>query len=94
MLKNIFAGLIAAALIAAPLPMLAAGAVAQTRQDRTAGQAEESQADADTGATGHARTAEEMRRRMEGGQGRRQDRKGNEVAAVLERVQQAAEAGG
>jgi hypothetical protein len=35
MLKNVFAGLMAAALIAAPLPMLASGAAAQTAKTDT-----------------------------------------------------------
>jgi len=34
-----------------------------------------------------------MRRRMESRQGRRQGREGNEVAAILERVQQAPQGG-
>src|SRR6185437_2818446 len=44
---------------------------------------------ADAGANRRARADEEVRRRMERSQGRRQDGEGNEVAAILERLQQA-----
>ena len=61
-----------------------------SRAGKEASQDEEA---ADAGAARRARAAEEVRRRMEGSQGRRQDREGNEVAEILERLQQAPQGG-
>ena len=90
MSKALFVAVLAAALIAAPLPVLTQTAAAQTTQpaapEKKSSQGEEA---ADAGPARRARAAEEVRRRMEGSQGRRQDREGNEVAEILERLQQA-----
>jgi len=85
MSKAMFAALLAAGLIAAPLP-----ALLQTA-DRPAGGPETSEGEkaADRRSACGARAHQEVRRRMEGHQGRRQGREGNEVAAILARVQQA-----
>jgi len=88
----LFTALLAAGLIAA-----AAADADRRGTDHAAGRAGEeasqSEEAADAGATRRGRTAEEVRRRMEGSQGRRQDREGNEVAEILERVQQASQGG-
>ena len=63
------------------------GADGADRTSRSSeGQAEEA---ADAGSDRRPRADEEVRRRMEGSQGCRQGRQGTEVAAVLERLQQA-----
>ncbi len=89
MSKTLFAVLLAAGLFAAPLPALMQNAAAQTTAP------EKKQAKIKKPPTPGQLAArerlEEVRRRMERGQGRRQDREGNEVAEILERVQQAAQ---
>ena len=89
MSKALFAAVLAAGLIAAPRPLLTPTAAAQHAAGRAGKEASQDEEAADAGAARRARASEEVRRRMEGSQGRRQDREGNEVAEILERVQQA-----
>jgi hypothetical protein len=93
MYKAMFAALLAAGLIATPLPQLTQPAVAQYAPRHAARQKPMPSRRRRRASSGHARASEEMRRRVESGQGRRQDREGNEVAAILERLQQAPEVG-
>jgi hypothetical protein len=88
MFKALFAALLAAGLIAAPLPALLQTAAAQTAQP-----ADQKQAKAKKPPTA-AQLAERERIKKCGeewkaAKARRQGREGNEVAAILERVQQA-----
>jgi len=88
MFKALLAALLAAGLIAAPLPALLQTAAAQTAQP-----ADQKQAKAKKPPTA-AQLAERERIKKCGeewkaAKARRQGREGNEVAAILERVQQA-----
>jgi hypothetical protein len=91
MSKTIFVGLLAAGLIAAPLPVLAQTATGtQTvAPDKKPAKAKR----APTPGQLAARVHEEMRHRMEASQGRQQDREGNEVVAILKCLQQAPQGG-
>jgi hypothetical protein len=86
--KVMFAAALAVGLITAPMPQLVSTAAAQ-QQANTPDKKCQAQKRSKRRADRSARSAEKMRRRIEGSQSRRQGRKGNDVAEILERLQQA-----
>jgi len=103
-LRATFAGLLGTSLLAANLlatSLLATSLIAPARPGARAnadsrarfkhGRDAQAQACANARPDRSTRPADEVRRRVEGSQGRRQGREGYEVAEILERLQQAAQ---
>ena len=87
MLKVMFAAAFAVGMITAPMPGFVSTAAAQQQapaSDKTA----KSKKEPSTGQLAARERQKKCRCRMEGGKGRQQSRKRNDVAEILERLQQ------